>query len=48
MASSRANHMSQGRGMPPCRDEGHWQGRVTKTGLLWEEPILHYGLKGMG
>ena len=35
-------------GMPPCRDEVHWQGGVMKFGLLWEELIPHYGLKGMG
>ena len=36
------------RGMPPCQDEGHWQGGMTKSGLLWEDSIPHYGLKGMG
>ena len=47
-ASSRVNHLSQRRGMPPCRDKGHWQEEVTEFGLLWEELIPHYGLKGMG
>ena len=48
MASSKVDHMSQGIVIPPCRDEDRWQGGVTKYGLLWEEPIPHYGLKGMG
>ena len=48
MASSRVDHLSQRRGMPPYRDEGHWQGGMMKYGILWEEPIPHYGLKGMG
>ena len=48
MASSRVDHLSQRGGMPPCRNEGHWQGGMIETSLLWEESIPHYGLKGMG
>ena len=35
-------------GVPPCQDEGHWQGGVMESSLLWEESIPHYGLNGMG
>ena len=48
MTSSRVDRLSQRRGMPPCQDEGHWQGGMMESGLLWEELIQHYGLKGMG
>ena len=46
--SSRVDHLSQQRGMPPCRDKGNWQCEMIESGILWEEPIPHYGLKGMG
>ena len=48
MASLIFDSLNQRRGMPPCQDKGHWQGRVKKSSLLGEEPIAQYGLKGMG